>query len=193
MSKKKKHNLQWIKQTLELSENHNWQGTPGHRIFVAGRGAVRFDVPEDWHFEPKENSFRFLDKKPPDDDCGLEVSYNLLPPGNWSELPLVELLEHVVRDDSRNVIDHGKIVQLKRQTARLVWTQLKFIDTQDGQEREAYSRICIGIGSGVQCLITFEFWADDTDRCVPVWDTVLNTLVLGLFISDPRTGFALPD
>jgi hypothetical protein len=193
MSKKKKHNLQWIEKTLELKNNHNWKGTPGHRIFVAGRGAVRFDIPEDWHFEPKDNSFRFLDKKPPDDDCGLEVSYNLLPPGNWSELPLVELLEHVVRDDSRDVIDRGKIIQFKRQTARVVWTELKFIDTQEDQNREAYSRICIGIGSGVQCLITFEFWADDTERCTPVWDTVMNTLVLGLFISDPRTGFALPD
>ncbi|HEY9649388.1 MAG TPA: hypothetical protein V6C95_01910, partial [Coleofasciculaceae cyanobacterium] len=48
MSKRKKHNLQWLKQTLELKENHNWKSKPGTRIFVAGRGALRFDVPEDW-------------------------------------------------------------------------------------------------------------------------------------------------
>ena len=87
MAKSKKHNLQWIKETLDLNPDHNWKSSPGNSIFVAGRGAVRFEVPQDWHFEPDDNSFRFLDRKPPDDDCRLEVSYNLLPPGDWKELP----------------------------------------------------------------------------------------------------------
>lgn len=191
MSKRKKHNLQWIKETLELNENHNWKSEPGTRIFVAGRGAVRFDVPQDWHFEPQEKSFRFIDRPKPDDNCCLEVSYNILPPADWSEFPLAPLLKKVIKDDERNVIERGEIVKLKRQTARVVWTQLKFIDANEN--REAYSRICIGLGSGVQCLITFEYWADDTERCIPVWDTVMNSLVLGLYIRDPRTGFAFPD
>ncbi|XWK88516.1 MAG: hypothetical protein U7127_00170 [Phormidium sp.] len=192
MAKKgKKHNLQWIKETLELKEDHNWKSTPGTRIFVAGRGAVRFDVPQDWHFEPDTKSFRFLDKKPPNDDCRLEASYNLLPQGDWSEFPLVPLLKQIVRDDERNPIAQGEIVQFKRQTARVVWTEIKFIDPNEN--REAFSRICIGLGSGVQCLITFDFWADQAEKLIPVWDTVMNSLVLGLYIRDPRTGFALPD
>ncbi|RMG10999.1 MAG: hypothetical protein D6728_09575 [Cyanobacteria bacterium J055] len=191
MSKSKKNKGKWIKETLELSENHNWKGTPGTRIFVAGRGALRFDVPHDWYFEPDEKSFRFLDKKPPNDDCRLEASFNLLPPANWAEFPLVPLLRKVVKEDDREVIETGKIVQLKRQTARLVWTELKFIDPEE--KREAYSRICIGLGSGVQCLITFDYWADQAEKLTPVWDTVMNSVVLGLFIADPRTGFALPD
>ncbi|MCC3504110.1 MAG: hypothetical protein JGK23_14925 [Microcoleus sp. PH2017_19_SFW_U_A] len=180
MSKRKKQ--EWLKETLELKEDHNWKSKPGTRIFVAGRGAVRFDVPQDWHFEPDTKSFRFTDKKPPDDDCCLEVSFNLLPPGNWGEFPLVPLLQKIVEDDTRNPIDPGDIIQLKRQTARVVWTQ-----------REAYSRICIGLGSNVQCLITFDYWVDDAERLTSVWDTVMDSLVLGLFISDPRTGFARPD
>ncbi|MFB2924307.1 MULTISPECIES: hypothetical protein [Aerosakkonema] len=191
MSKRKKHDLQWIKETLELKEDHNWKSAPGTRIFVAGRGAVRFDVPEDWYFEPDEKSFRFLDKKPPNDDCRLEVSYNLLPPADWTDFPLVPLLKKLVREDERKPIEQGEIIKLKRQTARVVWTQFKFIDPQEN--REAYSRICIGLGSGVQCLITFDYWVDDAERLTPVWDTVMNSLVLGLYISDPRTGFALPD
>ena len=67
------------------------------------------------------------------------------------------------------MVDQGEIIQLKRQTARIVWTQIKFIDPQEN--REAYSRICIGLGSGVQCLITFDYWADDVGRLLPVWDT----------------------
>ena len=191
MSKPKKTDSQWVKTTLELSTEHNWQSQPGTRIFVAGRGAVRFDVPEDWHFEPQENSFQFLDRKPPDDDCRLEVSYNLLPPGNWAEFPLVSLLQQVVSDDPRHEGKVGKIKQLKRQTARVVWTQFEFIDPQE--KRPAYATIAIGLGSGVQCLITFDYWVDDAERCVPVWDTVLSSLVLGLYIRDPRTGFAMPD
>jgi hypothetical protein len=191
MSKRKKHNLQWIKETLDLKEGHNWQSQPGTRIFVAGRGAVRFDVPQDWYFEPQENSFCFLDRKPPKDDCRLEASYNLLPPGNWADFPLVELLERVVQDDSRNPTEHGEIHQIKRQTARIVWTQIEFCDPNEN--RQAYSRIAIGLGSGVQCLITFDYWVDDAERVTPVWDMVMSSLVLGLFISDPRTGFALPD
>jgi hypothetical protein len=191
MSKSKKHNLQWVKKTLELKEDHNWQSTPGTKIFVAGRGALRFDVPADWHFEPQEKSFRFLDKKPPHDDCCLEASFNLLPPGDWADFPLVPLLRKVVEEDTRDAIEKGEIIRLKRQTARLVWTQFKFIDPKE--HREAYSRICIGLGSNVQCLITFDFWVDDAERVTPVWDTVMDSVVLGLFIRDPRTGFAFPD
>ena len=191
MSKPKKPDSAWVKTTLELNAEHNWQSQPGTRIFVAGRGAVRFDVPEDWHFEPQENSFQFLDRKPPDDDCRLEVSYNLLPAGNWSEFPLVALLNQVVSEDPRHTGKVGKIKQLKRQTARIVWTQFEFIDPQE--KRPAYATIAIGLGSGVQCLITFDYWLDDAERCLPVWKTVLSSLVLGLYIRDPRTGFAMPD
>lgn len=191
MSKPKKNKRQWIKETLELSENHNWNSKPGTRIFVAGRGALRFDVPQDWYFEPDEKSFRFLDKKPPNDDCRLEASFNLLPPANWSEFPLAPLLRKVIKDEDRNVIETGQIIQLKRQTARLVWAQIKFIDPQEN--RDAYSRICIGLGSGVQCLITFDYWVDQAEKLTPVWDTVMDSIVLGLYINDPRTGFALPD
>ena len=192
MSKRKKHNLQWIKETLELKEDHNWDSAPGTRIFVAGRGALRFDVPQDWHFEPDTKSFRFLDKKPPNDDVRLEASFNLLPPGNWAEFPILRLIKQALKEETRNVLEKGEIIQFKRQTARYVWSQIKFIDTQE-KEREAYSRICIGLGSGVQCLITFDYWADQAEQLTPVWDTVMNSLVLGLYIRDPRTGFALPD
>lgn len=192
MSKGKKHDLRWVKETLELKEGHNWRSSEGTKIFVAGRGAVRFDVPDDWHMEPQENSFRFLDRQPPNDDCCLEVSYNILPPNtDWADFPLVPLLKKLVKEDSRNPSDIGEIVKLKRQTARVVWTQFQFTDSRE--HREAYSRIAIGLGSGVQCLITMDYWVDDAERVTPVWDLVLSTLVLGLYIRDPRTGFAYPD
>ncbi|MDJ0525256.1 MAG: hypothetical protein PX481_04585 [Microcystis sp. M53603_WE2] len=31
------------------------------------------------------------------------------------------------------------------------------------------------------------------DKFTPVWDTVISSLVLGLYIRDPRSGLAFPD
>ncbi|NJP09272.1 MAG: hypothetical protein HC866_07120 [Leptolyngbyaceae cyanobacterium RU_5_1] len=188
---KRKGTPKWLKETLELKDNHRWQTKPGYKIFVADRGAVRFDVPQNWHFEPDTKSFKFLDKAPPDDDCRLEVSFNRLPPADWSQFPLAQTLRRIADDDDREVIARGEVITLKRQTARIVWTELKFIDPEE--KREAYSRICIGLGSNVQCLITFDYWADDADRLTPVWDEVLRSLTLGLYIRDPSIGTAFPD
>jgi len=191
MAKGKKHDLNWIKQTLELKSDHKWQSQPGYKIFVAGRGAVRFDVPADWVFEPAEKSFQFFDGKPPDDNCRLEVSFNLLPARDWSGFPLADMLSQIVKQEKRDLLETSEIITIKRQTVRMVWTEIKFMDSQEN--RPAYSRTCIGLGSNVQCLITFDYWVEDAKRLTPVWDEVLRTLTLGLYISDPRTGNALPD
>jgi hypothetical protein len=192
MAKRKKSNLQWIKETLELKPDHHWEGPEGYKIFVAGRGAVRFNIPQSWVVEPQEKSFKFLDKKPPNDDCSLEVSYNHLPPNDWSLFPLKPTLKKAMEDDSRNIIERGEIFTVKRQTARIVWTEIKFIDTQE-EPREAFSRTCIALGSNIQCLITFDYWADQALGLIPVWDEVMRSLTLGLYIRDPRTGVAFPD
>ncbi len=192
MAKQKKSNLQWIKETLELKPDHHWDSPEGYKIFVLDRGSVRLNVPRNWILEPQEKSFKFLDKKSPDDDCCLEVSFNRLPPNDWSLFPLKSTLRKVVDQDSRDVIDKGEIITVKRQTARIVWTEIKFIDTQ-AEPREAFSRICIGIGSNVQCLVTFDFWADQAEPLIPIWDEAMRSLTLGLYIRDPRTGLAFPD
>jgi hypothetical protein len=191
MGKQKKGKAQWIKETMDLKEGHRWHAKPGYQVFVAGRGAVRFDVPSSWHFEPDTKSMKFMDKPPPDDDCRLEVSYNQLPPADYSLFPLEAMLRKIAKEDTRNVVEIGEVTTLKRQTARIVWIELKFIDSIEN--REAYSRVCIGLGSQVQCLITFDFWASDRDRLSPIWDEVLRTLTLGLYIRDPATGLAFPD
>jgi hypothetical protein len=192
MAKQKKSNLQWIKETLDLKPDHNWECPSGYKIFVLGRGAVRFHVPQDWVLEPQEKSFKFLDKPKPDDDCCLEVSFNHLPLGDWSEFPLESILTKVTQDDSRDVISRGEVVTAKRQTARIVWSEIKFMDTQEAP-REAFSRTCIGLGSNVQSLITFDYWADQAEMLIPIWDEVVRSLTLGLYIRDPRTGKAFPD
>ncbi len=73
-----------------------------------------------------------------------------------------------------------------------MWTEIKFIDTQ-AESRSAFGRTCIGLGSNVQCLITFDYWADQALELTPVWDEMIRSLTLGLYIRDPMTGVAFPD
>jgi hypothetical protein len=192
MAKRKKRNPQWKQETLELKPEHHWEAPSGYKIFVADRGAVRMNVPQDWVFEPQEKSFKFLDRKPPNDDCCLEVSFNHLPPNDWSLFPLESTLKKLMEDDSRNVIARSEIFTVKRQTAKIMWTEIKFIDTQT-EAREAFSRTCIGLGSNIQCLVTFDFWADQAVQLTPIWDEAMRSLTLGLYIRDPKTGLAFPD
>lgn len=192
MGKGKKSNLHWVKQTLELQPDHHWESPSGYNIFVADRGAVRFNVPEGWICKPQKKSIKFLDKKPPKDDCCLEFSYNRLPPNDWTLFPLKATLKEVIDNDSRNPIEKGEIITVQRQTARIVWAQIKFIDTQ-AEPREAFSRTCIALGSNIQCLLTFDFWADQAEQLTPVWDEAVRSLTLGLYIRDPKTGLAFPD
>jgi hypothetical protein len=63
---------------------------------------------------------------------------------------------------------------------------MAFIDPL--QQRDCRSRMCLGRGSGIQPLITMEFWEDDRERCSPIWDGVLESLQLGVYIDDPRRG-----
>ncbi|MFN7528702.1 MAG: hypothetical protein ACK5QA_14945, partial [Dolichospermum sp.] len=179
-------------ETLELKPDHHWESPPEYNIFVAGRGAVRFNVPRGWITQPQEKSFKFTDKKPPDDDCCLEMSYNHLPPNDWTLFPLKSTLKKIMEDDSRDVIARGEVITVKRQTAKIMWCEIKFIDTQT-EPREAFSRTCVGLGSNIQCLITFDYWADQAEQLIPVWDEVMRSLTLGLYIRDPRTGLAFPD
>jgi hypothetical protein len=176
----------WEKEVLKLKKNHTWKSRPGHRIFVAGRGAVRFDFPQDWVVIPDADSIKLHDRQPPDDDCRLAVSYIHLPEIDWSGLPISELVRQVVEGDERGIIAQGEMHEVRRPDLELAWTEVTFIDPAEG--REARSRICLARGSNIQPLITFDFWADDAARFAPVWDEVLRSLQLGMYIEDPTRG-----
>lgn len=181
----------WDKKTLELKDGHSWKSRPGYRIFVADRGAVRLDVPVDWVFHPDPDSFKFHDAEPPDDDCVLAVSFNrLLPLTNWDVAPIDQFLKSLVEKDDRGLhTSAARMIKINRFGMRFVWSEHGFIDPVE--DREAISRMLIGIGGNIQCLITMDYWPEDAARVTPVWDEVLRTLRLGVHIPDPTTGAAI--
>lgn len=176
----------WQKQVLKLRDDHTWQAKEGYRIFVADKGAVRFNFPEEWIVKPDSDSIKFHDREPPDDDCVLACSYMRLPPIDWSGLPLAQLVREIVDADEREVISKGEINDEERGALQLSWAEIKFIDPNE--KREAYSRVCLAREANIQSLITFDFWANDAARLDAVWTEVLGSLELNLNIEDPTRG-----
>jgi hypothetical protein len=177
---------EWEREDMRLHSHHGWRARPGCKIFVADRGAVRFDYPQDWFILMDEDSVKLCDKEPPDDDCRLAVSFLRLPPVDWSGLHMRTLLEAGMRDDERPIETLGPICEVQRGDLELAWREVRFLDP--GEKRQARSRMCIARRTTLQCLITFDFWEADLERCEAAWQTVLETLELGEFISDPTRG-----
>jgi hypothetical protein len=175
----------WVKRTLKLKENHGWEVKEGYKIFVADRGAVRFDFPENWVVVPSDSgSIKFHDRQPPDDDCTLELSVMYLPDEvDWSGLALATLVEQVTSQDTRKVLSRGRARVDKRDRLELAWIEIRFLDPNEN--REAYSRTCLARFSNIQPLITFDFWKDQAPKLVPVWDEVIRSLVLADYVEDP--------
>ena len=159
---------------------------PGYKIFVADRGAVRFDFPEDWLIIPGDDSIKFHDKQPPDDDCTLAMSVIRLPPGDWSGLKLSFLVGKIVEDDPRDATLVGEVVDVHRTDLDLAWAEVSFIDPNE--KRPARSRTCLARASNVQTLITFDYWEDHAPQLVPIWDEILSSLRVAEPILDPRMG-----
>ena len=168
----------WIE--AKLRDDHTWSARPGCKIFVADRGALRFDYPQTWVVIPGENSINFHDRPPPDDDVHLEVSIMRLPPADWSGLPLRNLIPAAISGDHRDIRSRGEIA----------WVESVFIDKQE-KERAAHTRLCLARSGNIQTIITMEFWPEDVERAAAAWDTVLETLELGMQIDDPTLGHVL--
>jgi hypothetical protein len=176
----------WQKETLKLRDQHYWTAQPGCQVFVADRGAVRLDFPQDWVVVPGSDSINMHDKPPPDDDCVLAVSYMRLPPIDWSGLSLATLVDQTSRGDSRPVYEWGEIQEERRGDLEIAWRPMRFIDPTE--KREAISLFCLARRRQVQALITFDYWEADRQRCEAVWKTVLLSLELDEFIQDPTVG-----
>lgn len=176
----------WEKRSLRLNRDHEWKSRPGFKIFVADRGAVRFDFPEDWVVSPGPDSIKFHDKTPPDDNCCLQLSVFHLPPGDWSGLPVADLVRQVHDKDREGLIARTDVVEILRHDLDIAWMETRYRDATEN--RIARERIAIARGSNIQPLLTIAFWDDDGSWVVPAWNEVLRSLRLGEYINDPRRG-----
>lgn len=175
----------WEKKTLRLKENHGWTSEPGCQVFVADRGAVRFDLPQGWVIEPGEKgSIKFMDRPSPDDDCTLEMSiFYLNEEIDWSALPVTRLVRELAGGEKHEVLERFDVEQFERDGMTVAWNGTRFIDP--AQHREAFSKLLMARKWNIQPLITYAYWADQAEAMEKVWAIVLKTLILGDYIEDP--------
>jgi len=171
---------------LKLREGHTWKCQPGYKIFVLGQGELRFDVPEDWFMEVGENSVRFYDRKPPDDNCRLEVSRFRHSRINWSGLPLDQLVRNVWKDMTNQDRRMEDLHRQSRPGIELVWAENVFIDPNE--KKPARSRIAIVRGLNAHALVTLDYWEDDAARVLPAWDEAMRSFDMDLKVKDPTIG-----
>ena len=169
----------------ELAADHSWKVTPGYRIFVMDRGAVRFEFPEQWVVRPDPDSVKLHDREPPDDDCTIAVSYHRLPPGAAEALPIAEMVRAAIAGDERGTT-WQEIVESHRFDMSIAWREGSFRDQRSGGA--AITRLCLARRRSLQALITIDLWESDRSRVIPVWDHLLASLELDEPIADPLQG-----
>jgi hypothetical protein len=170
---------------MRMAPGHGWRSQPHHKILVLDRGAVRLEYPESWFVEPTDDSMRLHDKKPPDDDCVLGISYHRWP-REGQGLSVASLVESSLADDERPFIARDPVVSEDHIDFVLAWGQGRFIDERE--KREACARLCLARKDEIQALLTFDFWLADLERCDALWRSFLSSLELGQWVADPRRG-----
>ena len=185
----------WTKKTLKLKKNHGWTSEPGCQVFVADRGAVRFDFPRGWVIEPGQNgSIKVQDKKSPDDNCCLEMTVFYLREGiDWSGLPVSRIIREVTKpgqpddqsDDEPEIprLETFPVEERSRDGMDFAWTGYRYIDPEE--KREAISRTLIARKWNIQPIITYAFWVDELKKADHAWAVLIKTLILGDYIEDP--------
>ena len=99
----------WTERKLRIDEDHGWRCKPGYTIFVADRGAVRFDVPESWVVQADAEGVKIHDKPPPDDNARIQLTIFFPPPVvEWDGLPLATMLADALAGRGREEARRGR-------------------------------------------------------------------------------------
>ena len=179
----------WQRRVYKLEGNYKWKAKPGCQIFIADRGAVRFDFPRGWVSEQQEGgSIRLCDKVPPDNDSALEVSVMHLPPVDMSGLSVASMLRELKDGPEQRgpVTWKGEIVEEKRGELEIAWQATRWIDASE--KREACSYACLARRLYTPIFLTFDYWLDDEKRFGHVWRDALDTLAVGEQLPGFRRG-----
>lgn len=191
----------WSKRDLRLADDHGWRCKPGYTIFVADRGAVRFDVPESWKVQIDAEGVKIHDALPPDDNARLQLTIFFPPPAvDWTDLPLATMLAEAVAgrdgdsDGAGDLLGQDPVSHVLRPGLEIVWTEVRRMDPEE--HRESRHRHLFARGKGtdrgyerdILPFITMDFWPEDAGRCKLVWKELVRSLRVGQYVADPRQG-----
>jgi hypothetical protein len=169
----------------QLAPNHVWKATPGCRILIVDNGGLRCDIPYDWIvYSPRTHVFA-IDRFPPDNRCLLAISCRRVS-SEVIALPLRHILEEWVVGEDRRVKERTEPVYFFRWPLQAAWIQLHV--TVAEPDRDRTTRVCVARADRTQALLILDFLTEDESLVEKAWETLMDTLVVGDYISDPRTG-----
>jgi hypothetical protein len=152
----------WTKSTLKLPPDHAFRAAPGNKLLVLDRGRLWIEYPADWHMAVENDTFSVMDRKPPKDDCRLDMSLLPLPP-LAQDAPIDKFLLESLANPERQVgtPEHATAQQ---SDVSIVWVESRWVE----EERAAASRSALAKGRGELALLTFTFW-ETTERGVSLF------------------------
>jgi len=171
--------------SAKLKPGHGWRSRPGYGVFSFGRGDLMFETPTDWVILPGVKSVKFHDREPPDDQVTLEVSLIIVPPRDWSNLPLVPLMRGAGRFSGVEAPPES-IIEVERIGLSYCWYEYTGID--EVEQRPAIYRTCFARDNAHHAIFSFAFWPEDRERFSPVWFAVLDSIQFGQRFKDPLIG-----
>lgn len=169
----------------QLAADHGGRAKPGHKILLLDRGAVRLEYPGAWYTEATDDCFKLHDKKPPDDECVLAVSYHHWP-AIGCKISVAALVRDTLAKDERSLRALEPICEQSHVDFVLAWGGGRFTDPTLNQE--ACTRCCLARKNESQALHTCDFWPPDLERC-PIYGSLFwQVYSFGQWIADPRHG-----
>jgi hypothetical protein len=171
-------------ENLRLKDNHTWKSKPGFSICVIDRGVVRFDYPSHWIVEPDEGAMHLHDQAPSVESCDLGVSIFRLPGEFIRELSLDDTLRDTLSGE-RKPYQQSEIRHIDRGDLQIAWLEQRYVDAE--YKRDARFRVALARGPSL-VLISMNYWSNRAADLEGVWDEVLRTLVMGMYVADPTAG-----
>src|SRR5438552_2961252 len=169
---------------LKLKSNHTWKSKPGYSICVLDRGRVRFDYPRDWNVEMKDGAVFLHDREPGIESCDLGVSVFPISAEEITDAPIDEMLLNSIEGD-RKPYQQSEIRHVQKGDVEISWLEQRYLEST--QNRDARFRVALARGP-VVCLISMNYWSSRAAGLERVWEEVLRTLVLGVYVTDPTSG-----
>jgi hypothetical protein len=170
---------------FQLAPNHVWKAAPGCRILIIDNGGLRCDIPYEWIvYSPRTHVFA-IDRFPPDNRCLMAISCRRVS-SEIIAIPLRRILEEWVVGEDRGAVETSEPVYFFRWPLQAAWMQV----TVNGREPKANktTRVCVARADRTQALIILDYHTADESSVETAWETLMDSLVVGDYISDPTTG-----
>jgi len=170
---------------IQLPSGHTWKATPGCHILLIDSGAVRFDYPGKWIVRPTPKYVFVIDRYPPEDHCLLAVSWRRVPIRALG-LSTAALLDRLAPLETRPSDHRGETLRVFRPPLEAAWTETRFVEPIYGAS--VCTRMCVARADCTQAVFLLDYRPGSEPIVDEIWKILLDTLVIGEYIADVRTG-----